>query len=425
MIEQVDGIDSVFRPIIVILEQRDDKMSYQNFRRIYSPILEYPYSFTADFLLKNERSESNRELEMFLDYAKSVQDHLSSLTKTLDAKWRQSRDQLNESLRRRLVTLQKQAQFLLTSLPERKRQRYEKKSDKKYRASSKRSESNVTELKKSATSDTRRENEKNERKNIEKITEKRSNRTASLFAHRDLTNESRDGLKIERTTILNKDDKDNVKALNETADSFHKVHHKTQRKSKNETKDESVLQAGTRFLNYPKSTRKFNYDYANTIATINTFYGLKNNTVKNNTVIGNVTEVTKSRNKTFVPKIALVDQKPLTKTEQFIKSSHGDDANKVKTQTNLLNQMANISAFSPTSEIIPSVLRKTDEENLKAITTIKVAEKLMKHSLEINNNRNHALAKKIAGNYHSKTNAQNKTSAIMDEILEAVEQVLP
>ncbi|XP_020289836.1 uncharacterized protein LOC109857682 [Pseudomyrmex gracilis] len=409
-------------------------MSHRNLRQTHSPVLEYHFStypFTADLLLENERSESTRELEMFLDYAKSVQDHLSSLAKALDAKWRQSRDQLNESLRRRLLTLQKQAQFILNNLTERKR--YEEKPSKKRRTSLKRNESNVTdsnvtEIKKSATSDAGREDEKKELKNVDETIEETSNRTASLSAHRDLTNGSRDEVKIETTTMLDKDDKDDVKASNETAvnvNNFHEVRNKTRKKNEDETKNKSVLQTGRRFLNYPKSTRNFNYDFANTIATINTFHGLKNNTVT-----GNIFEVTtKSRNKNVVPKIAFVDRK--TKTERkFAKSSHGDDANEgFETRTNLLNQMANITAKFLPSETATSVLKKTDEKNRikTAITTIKVAENFMKHSLGINDkhDRDHALPQNVTGNYNVETNAQNKTSAIIDEILKAVEQVLP
>lgn len=188
---------------LIIPQRYENSMNLnQEFEYVSSQIL-------SDVKLENERLILRSEL--FFEYTKLIQDSLSWLTKLLDIKWRQLHNDFDNSLRWRLLNLQKQAEFYLKNLIK----------ENQYTEKSKYSEDNFL-----------RDENRNDISNDKKIN-------------------------VKKTTTLNGED---IRKL----DKIEMNNNKTQKTDKNITDDKLALKVETRIMSHPQLLKNIsNSDFLN------------------------------------------------------------------------------------------------------------------------------------------------------------------
>lgn len=100
---------------------------YQNSMNIEQEFEDYtPSQILSNIEFAIERERLNSRSELLFEYIKSIQDSLSRLIRLFDVKWRHG--DFDDSFRWRLLNLQKQAEFLLQILIKENQQQYAEKS---------------------------------------------------------------------------------------------------------------------------------------------------------------------------------------------------------------------------------------------------------------------------------------------------------
>jgi len=320
-----------------------------------------------EFVLEIERLISKNELS--LEYAKLVQHVLVWLIKLFDIKWRQLHDDLDYISRWRLLNLQRQAEFILDDLVA--NQRRHGKSKNKH----------ILEDRNDIIS------------NIEKI-------------------------EVEEATLI-KQDKENLSETN-------KIKISKDKSLENIPIDHIISTEETRVMNHPelKPIKNDVTDKSPTIVKIpldQKFNVSDNNSITNDTKIKTLGD----RN--------LVKNGTSSKLNKFINTRH--DYHK------RFNQLENVSSISPSENVIDT-LQETDKlkhietamhGSLKNITNMLKTRRTLDIFIPLNKNEEYDGSRQVSTrNINNKHHYFNKRAEIkldsasaMDEILEAVDEVLP
>lgn len=350
---------------------------YQNSMNLDQELEYYvPSQILSNVEFTLERQRLNSRTKLFFKYIKSIQDSLSRLIRLLDVKWRQLHD---DSFRWRLLNLQKQAQFLL-----------EKKNQQQHAEKSKNPEDNFS-----------RDKSRNGISNDEEI-------------------------KIKKTTMLNAEEINNFRKPDKTE----MDKNKTQRTDKNITINKLASTVETRIMSHSR--------LLNNISSHN--FKNKNSTAIN---LNNLSSQNFIKNKSTEVKSDLNNQE-ISKTNKFTRIFHDKSFTGFADHGNRSSEARKIYAIL-SGKNITSTLKKIEKEKQDKTRVIfhkfsktnvidkpRTPSRRMLQTLVPSDESkgkkqkiHHASRKKIEINSRENVKARINDISAIDEILEAVDEVLP
>lgn len=339
-----------------------------------------PSKILSNIELALERERLNLKSELLFEYMKSIQNSLSWLTRLLDVKWRQLHDDFDNSFRRKLLNLKKQAEFFLENLIEEKQQQHAEKS--------KNSKNNFSRDKNDVSSD------EDIQKNMKKA-----------------------------TTLNGKDIKKFRKSGKTEMDK-----NKTHKIDKNITNDKLASKIETRIMSHPQLLKNLSsYDFENKSSTAIKINLSNQKFITNKSIEVKADLVNRKISKT--KKIASIPRDKSLATGFEDHGNRSSEAKKVRAILSGKNIMSTLKENQKRDQI-RVVLHKSSRKNIidKPKTPSRRTLQILVPSDENKNEKqksHHVLRKKIENNSREEIKVRMDSISAMDEILEAVDEVLP
>lgn len=344
---------------------------------------EYEYYVPSQILsieFALEREKLNSKSELLFEY-KSIQNSLSWLNRLLDVKWQQLHDDFDNSFRWKLLNLQKQAEFFLENLTKKKQ----------YSEESKNSENNFSRDKNG--------NGVSSEENIE-------SKKIKTLHKKDIKN-------LPKPATTDKTDKP-------------KTDDETKRMDKNIKNDKLASKIETRIMNYPQVKNISSHNFENKSSAIK--INLSNETNKSTEIKADMVnkKISKKENKKLA---SISHDKSLANDLE----SHGNRSNEAKKVGAILSgknkkntsKRIDKQKRGKTRVILHKSSRKhVIHEPKTSRRTLRILVPSDKNKDKIQ--KNHYLSKKkIESNSREEIKARMDSISAMDEILEAVDEVLP